>query len=159
MQPMQAQSQFLDIYRSMARATNDSIAASLQSAERLHQKQLDVVRSALEQSTSAAKQLADARSVDELVSTQTRILGGQLAQSVEIWRSMFRAFGDAQITLMAQMQNQVGQATESMRQAYDITKRAADDAARVVASQVTSVNTASRESASERRPEPQRKSA
>jgi len=154
---MQVQPQFLDIYRSMARATNDSIAASLQSAERIHQKGLDAVRSALEQSTSAAKQLADARRVDELMSMQTRILGGQLAQGMEIWRSMFRAFGDAQVTFMAQMQNQVGQAAENMRQAYDLTKRAADDAARVVASQVTAVNTGAREGV--QAPERQRKSA
>lgn len=138
---MQGQSHFLDIYRSMARATNDSITASLQSTERIHQKQLEVVRSALEQSSKAARQLTDVHDVDELVSAQSQIIGAQVAQSIELWRSMFRAFGDVQMTLMSQMQHQVGQATETVKQAYDLTKRATEDATRVAASQVTAAST------------------
>jgi hypothetical protein len=148
---MQGQSHFLDIYRSMARASNESITASLQSTERIHQKQLDVVRSALEQSSKAARQLADVHDLDELVSVQSQIIGAQVAQSIDLWRNLFRAVGDAQMTLMSQVQHQVGQATETVRQAYDLTKRATDDATRMVASQVRPAEQA--------QPQPQRKSA
>lgn len=153
---MQGQSHFLDIYRSMARATNDSITSSLQSTERIHQKQLEVVRSALEQSAKAARQLADVRDVDELVSAQSQIIGAQVAHSMELWRTVLRAAGDIQMTLMSQMQHQMGQATETVRQAYDLTKRATEDATRVVASQVTAANApVAREAGGQ----PQRKSA
>jgi hypothetical protein len=103
--------------------------------------------------------------VDELVSAQSQIIGAQVAQSIELWRSMFRAFGDVQMTLMSQMQHQVGQATETVKQAYDLTKRATEDATRVAASQVTAASTgfAREASGQERRPQeqaqPQRKSA
>jgi hypothetical protein len=52
---------------------------------------------------------------------------------------MFRAVGDTQMTMWSQMQSQFGQTTEMMRQAYDLTKRATDDATRMAASQVTSI--------------------
>lgn len=142
---MQSQSHFLDIYRSMARVANDSMLAQLQSAERIHQKQLDAVRSALEQSSRSAKQLTDVQNVDDLLSTHSQIIGAQVAQTMELWRTVFRAMGDAQITMLSQMQSQMGQATETVRQAYDLTKKATDDATRMVASQVSAANFGARE--------------
>jgi hypothetical protein len=154
---MQGQSHFLDIYRSMARATNDSITASLQSTERIHQKQLEVVRSALEHSSKASRQLAEVHDVDELLAAQSQIIGAQVAQSMELWRSLFRAAGDMQMSMMSQMQHQVGQAAETVRQAYDLTKRATEDVTRVAASQVSAATTSmARETAPQ---QPQRKSA
>jgi hypothetical protein len=166
---MQSQSHFVDIYRSMARVSNDSFTASLQTTERIHQKQLEMVRSALEQSTRAAKQLGEVQSVDELFAAQSQLFGTQMAHTMEMWRSLFRAMSDTQLAWMSQIQNQVGQATEGMRQAYDLTKRATEDATRTVVSQVGAANTngGSRESgaivtptgAHERKPDAHRKSA
>lgn len=132
----QPQSPFLDIYRSMARAANDALTASLQSTERVHQKQLEIVRSALEQNTRAARQLTEVKSVDELVSAQSEFLGRQFAQSLELWRTSYGALGEAHTTWLAQLQSQVGQANEAVRQGYDLTRKAGEDAARSVASQV-----------------------
>ena len=136
----QTQSHFLDIYRSMARAANDALTASLQSTERIHQKQLEIVRSALEQNTRAARQLTEVKSVDELVSTQSEMLGTQFAQTLELWRSSYRAIGEAHTTWLSQMQTHVGQATEAVRQSYDLTKKATEDATRTVASHVTAAS-------------------
>ena len=133
MQVQQAQSQFLDMYRSIARRANDSMRATLESGERLHQQQLEAVRAALEQSNQAARQLGDVRSVDELFSAQSRLAGSQVAHAMEIWRGMWRAFGDTQITFWSQLHSQFGQGTEIMRQAYDLTQRATD--ARIILNQ------------------------
>jgi len=96
-------------------------------------------RAALEHSNNAARQFGDVQSVDELLSAQSRLVGSQVAHFMEIWRGMFRAMGDTQMTLWSQMQSQFGQNTELMRQAYDLTKRATEDATRMAASQVTSI--------------------
>jgi hypothetical protein len=154
----QTQTQFLDIYRTMARATADSAKAALQTSERIHQQQLQLVRSALEQNTRAASQLAEARTLDEVLAAQSQFTGLQVAQAMEIWRAMLRHVGDSQMTFLSQMQNQAGQATDTVRQAYDLTARATEDAARTAASQVTAANTPN---AGERRPQEQqhRKSA
>jgi hypothetical protein len=155
----QTQTQFLDIYRTMARATADSAKAALQTSERIHQQQLQLVRTALEQNTRAASQLAEARTLDEVLAAQSQFAGLQVAQAMEIWRAMLRHVGDSQMTFLSQMQNQAGQATDTVRQAYDLTARATEDAARTAASQVTAA--ANTSSAGERRPQEQqhRKSA
>jgi hypothetical protein len=161
---MQTQSQFVDIYRSMARAGTESAKAALQNTERLHQQQLQIVRSALEHNMKAANQLAEVRSMDELFSMQSQLIGTQVAQGLEMWRTMLRLFGDGQMTWLSQMQTQVGQATDTVRQAYDLTARATEDATRSAVSHVSGVANAAREAstqAQERRPQEQqhRKSA
>jgi len=136
---VQGQSQFLDMYRSVARRANDSFRATLETTERLHQQQLEAVRGALEQSSNATRQLAEVQSLDELLSAQSRLVGTQVAHFMETWRGMFRAISDTQMTMLSQMQTQFGQSTDLMRQAYDLTKRATEDATRMATSQVTSI--------------------
>ncbi|MGQ0653058.1 MAG: phasin family protein [Betaproteobacteria bacterium] len=125
---MQNQSQFVDIYRSMARVAAESAKAGLQNIERLHTQQLQVVRGALEQNMRTASQLAEARSVDEVLSVHSQIVGAQIAQAIDVWRTLWRLAGDSQMTFMSQMQTQVGQATDTVRQAYDLTPRAGEAA-------------------------------
>ena len=91
---MQNQTQFVDFYRSMARAAADSSKAFLQSTERLHQQQLQIVRGALEQNMKATAQLAEVKSMDELLAVQSQLIGAQVAQVTEAWRSMFRLAGE-----------------------------------------------------------------
>ena len=146
---MQTQTQFLDIYRTMARATADSAKATLQTTERLHQQQLQLVRTALEQNTRAAAQLSEARTLDEVLAAQSQLAGLQMAQAMEAWRAMLRHFGDSQVTFLSQLQSHAGQATDTVRQAYDFTANA------------TTTATANAANAAERRPQEQqnRKSA
>lgn len=159
---MQTQPQFLDMYRSVARAAIDTMKASLQSTERFHQQQLQIVRGALEQNMKSASELSQARSIDELFSLQSQIAGAQVAQAMDVWRGMYQVLSDSQTTAMSQMQTQVSQATDTVRQAYDLTARATEDAARIAASQVTAVAaSAAREAGPQERKagEPQRKTA
>jgi len=145
---MQGQTQFLDIYRSLARAAVDTMKTSLQSTERFHQQQLEMVRGALEQNAKSVQQLSELRNFDDLLALQSQIAGAQVAQTMDLWRTMLRAASDTQVTAMSQMQTQVSQATDTVRQAYDITARATEDATRIAASQVTAVG----REAQERRP-------
>lgn len=153
---MQAQPQFLDMYRSVARAAIDTMKASLQSTERFHQQQLQIVRGALEQNIKSASELSQARSIDELLSLQSQIAGAQVAQAMDVWRGMYRILSDSQMTAMSQMQTQVSQASDTVRSAYDLTARATEDAARIAASQVTAVASSAERKAAEPQ---QRKSA
>ena len=121
---MQTQAQFLDIYRTMARAAADSTKAALQTTERLHQQQLQLVKTALEQNTRAAAQLSEARTLDEVLAAQSQFTGLQVAHAMEAWRAMFRHFGDSQVTFLSQLQSQAGQATDTVRQAYDFSAAA-----------------------------------
>lgn len=149
---MQGQTQFLDIYRSLARAAVDTMKTSLQSTERFHQQQLEMVRGALEQNAKSVQQLSELRNFDDLLALQSRIAGAQVAQTMDLWRTMLRAASDSQVTAMSQMQTQVSQATDTVRQAYDLTARATEDATRIAASQVTAVGSAASREAQERRP-------
>jgi hypothetical protein len=149
---MQGQTQFLDIYRSVARATVDTMKTSLQSTERFHQQQLEMVRGALEQNAKSVQQLSELRNFDDLLALQSQIAGAQVAQAMDMWRTMLRAASDSQVTAMSQMQTQVSQATDTVRQAYDLTARATEDATRIAASQVTAVGSAAQREAQERRP-------
>ena len=142
---MQNQSQFVDIYRSMARAAAESSKTVLQNTERLHQQQLQIVRDALERNMKAAAQLAEVKSIDELLAVQSQLIGAQFAHGMETWRAMVRVAGESQATLMAQMQTQ------------------AADAASSVASFANAANAGARDHQPqiqvERRPESHRKSA
>jgi hypothetical protein len=71
------------------------------------------------------------------------------SMTIELWRASYRAVGEAQVAFMAQVQDQVGQATETVRQTYDLTRKATDDAARI-ASQVSEAVTHAGENAFER---------
>jgi len=153
---MQGQTQFLDIYRSLARAAVDTMKTSLQSTERFHQQQLEMVRGALEQNAKSVQQLSELRNFDDLLALQSQIAGAQVAQTMDLWRTMLRAASDTQVTAMSQMQTQVSQATDTVRQAYDLTARATEDATRIAASQVTAVGAAAHREAQERRPEQER---
>lgn len=159
---MEAQPQFLDLYRSFTRAAIDTMKASLQSTERFHQQQLQIVHGALEQNMKSASELSQARSIDELLSLQSQIAGAQVAQALDVWRGMYRALSDSQITAMSQMQTQVSQASDTVRQAYDLTNKATEDAARLAASSISAVSaSAAREAGQQERKagEPQRKTA
>jgi phasin family protein len=96
-QAMQQQaSQFLDFYRTGLRTASDMMKASLESAERMQQQQFQAVRTALEENVKSVNQLADARSLEELVSVQTRMAGAQMETMMNLWSGMWRLAGDSQ---------------------------------------------------------------
>ena len=86
----QPQAEFLDLYRAGLKTTADLMKASLQNAERLQNQQLSAIRSALDQQSRAANDLSQARSLDELLSLQTRLAGSQFERAVGFWSELYQ---------------------------------------------------------------------
>ena len=86
----QPQAEFLDLYRAGLKTAADMMKASLQNAERLQNQQLVAIRSALDQQSRAINDLGQARSMDELLSLQTRIAGAQFERAVGFWSELYQ---------------------------------------------------------------------
>jgi hypothetical protein len=134
---MQPQPQLLDLYRANLRSAADLMKASLQQTERLHQQQLEIVRGALQESERSTNQIAEARSLDDIVSINSRLAGVQLERITEFWSSVWRAAADSQKFMVEQMQAQLGQAKERMRQGYEFSSRTSEEATRLAATHMT----------------------
>ncbi len=86
----QPQAEFLDLYRAGLKTTADLMKASLQNAERLQNQQLSAIRTALDQQSRAVNDLSQARSLDELLSLQTRLAGSQFERAVGFWSELYQ---------------------------------------------------------------------
>src|SRR5262245_8706844 len=84
----QPQTEFVDLYRAGLKTAADLMKASLQSAERLQNQQLVIIRSALEQQTKSINDLGQARTIDELLAIQARFAGVQLERAVGYWNEL-----------------------------------------------------------------------
>lgn len=87
----QPQTEFLDLYRAGLKTAADMMKTSLQSAERLQNQQLVAIRTALEQQSRSINDLSSARSIDELLSLQTRMAGQQFERAVGFWSEMYQS--------------------------------------------------------------------
>lgn len=126
------QTYFLELYRSGMRATSDIMRASLEGAQRMQTEQAEAVRSALDENAKAARELSDVKSLDEMMSVQTRVLGSQLQRAAEVWSRLWRTAGESQMAMIGQVQNQVGQMGDAARQTYNAQVGNAANAARDV---------------------------
>jgi hypothetical protein len=130
------QAQFLDLYRASIKTATEMMKTSLEQTERFQQQQLQMVRSALEESSRSSSQAAEIKSLDDVVAMNSKLAGAQLERVTEFWSNWWRIAGDAQKQMIEQMQSQLGQAKERVREGYAFTARASEDAARLAASQV-----------------------
>jgi hypothetical protein len=109
------QTQFFEIYCAGLKSAADVVTATLESARRVQQQQLDALQSAIEEQTRSVRELAEVRSVDELMALQTRLAGSQLERTIDFWSRLWRAAGDNQLAIMGQAQAQLGQVREGMQ--------------------------------------------
>jgi phasin family protein len=119
------QTQFFEIYRAGLKSAADMMTATLESARRLQQQQLDTLQSAIDDQTKSVRELADVRTVDELMALQTRLAGSQMERTMDLWSRLWRAAGDNQLAMIGQAQSQLGQVREGLR---DVTREAAQQA-------------------------------
>ena len=152
------QTQLIDLYRAGMKTAADMMKASLEQTERLQQRQLDLVRSALEDTTRSTSQLSELKSLDDMMAMNSKVAGAQLERVTEFWSSWWRLAGEAQKSMIDQMQSQLGQARERVREGYSVTARASEEAARLAASQVAGTANQLREAGQEAK-HAQRKSA
>jgi PAB1-binding protein PBP1 len=141
------QNQFVDLYRNGIKTTAEVMRASMENAVRLQQRQLDIARSVLDESTKSAEQLSEAKNMEDLVSLQSRLAGTQMERMAEFWSSMWVAATENQKSLIEQVQSQMGQAKDRVRETYAFTTRTSEEAARVAAAQVSRASSSVRESA------------
>src|SRR4026207_1787253 len=87
----QPQAEFLDLYRAGLKTAADVMKASLQNAEKLQNQQLVAIRSALDQQARSINDLSQARSIDELLSLQTRMAGQQFERAVGFWSELYQS--------------------------------------------------------------------
>jgi phasin family protein len=154
---IQPQTQVLDLYRASMKTAADITKASLENAEKLQNRQLQIVRNALEENAKSASELSQVKSLDEMMALQTRLAGAQFERVIDFWSGLWRTAGDSQMAMIGQLQTQVEQMRERFRETYDLTAKTTESAARIAASQVQSM---AERQGGERRPEqPQRKSA
>ncbi len=98
------------------------------------------------------------KSLDDIVALNSKLAGTQLERMTEFWSNWWRVAGDAQKSMIDQMQSQIGQAKERVREGYSFTARTSEEAARLAASQVSGAAGQIREAGQETKHQ-QRKSA
>lgn len=151
------QAQFLDLYRASLKTATEFMKTSLEQTERFQQQQLQVVKSALEESSRSGNQASEVKSLDDIVALNSKLAGNQLERVAEFWSNWWRVAGDAQKSMIDQMQSQLGQAKERVREGYSFTARTSEEAARLAASQMAGAASQIREA--EQQAKHQRKSA
>ena len=130
----QQQTYFVELYRAGMRTASDIMKASLENVQKLHTQQIEAVRGALDENARSARELSDVKSLDELLALQTRMAGAQLERATDFWGRLWRAAGDSQVAIMGQMQNQVGELSDRVRETYQFTARNAENTARTLES-------------------------
>ena len=114
----QQHTQFLDIYRAGMKTAAEVMKSSFENVERVQNRQLQLMRSALEENAKSADELAAAKSLDELVSLQTRLAASQMERTIELWSGLWRS------------------TAEGLRDTYN---RTTESAARIASNQVQAV--------------------
>jgi len=110
----QPQADLFDIYRAGLKTAADLVKASLESAERLQNQQLVAIRSVIDQQSKSATELSRAKTLDELLAVQTRIVGQQFESAVTLWSDLVQAAGENQRVAIGRMQDQLAQARDLM---------------------------------------------
>ena len=125
----QPQADLFDLYRAGLKSAADLVKASLESAERLQNQQLAAIRSVIDQQSKSANELSRAKTMDELLAVQTRIVGQQFERAASLWSDFCQAAGENQRVAIGRMQESLVQARDWMNTAtLPLVARAADEA-------------------------------
>ncbi len=103
---IQPQAELFDLYRAGLKTAADMMKSSLESAERLQNQQLVALRGAIEHQAKSVTELATAKTLDELITVQSRIAGAQIEQAMSLWSGFFQAAGETQRAAIGRIQDQ-----------------------------------------------------
>ncbi len=124
----QPQADLFDLYRAGLKSAADLMKASLESAERLQNQQLVAIRSVIDQQSKSATELSRAKTLDELVAVQTRMVGQQFEHAATLWSDFCQAAGENQRVAIGRMQESLAQARDWMNTAaLPLVARAAEE--------------------------------
>ena len=121
----QPQAEMLDLYRAGLKTAADLLKTSLENAERLQNQQLVAIRTAIVEQSKTASELGSARTLDELLTAQSRLAGAQIERALGYWSEIFQVAGQNQMAAIGQMQQQMTRMSESLAQAVTATSAAA----------------------------------
>ncbi|TMG76221.1 MAG: phasin family protein [Betaproteobacteria bacterium] len=124
----QQQTYFLELYRAGLRAASDIAKASIENAQRLHAQQVDALRQALDTNGDSARRLSEASSLTDLLALQVKLAGMQTEQAAEFWTRAWRTAGETQVAMLGQVNSQVGQLSDRMRETYSAATRVVENA-------------------------------
>lgn len=127
------QAQFFDLYRTGMKTAAEFAKTSLENTVRLQQKQLDMVRYILDESSRSTDRLGQARSIEDLVGMQSQLAGTQLQRLAEFWTSAWQIAAENQKAVIEQWQSQMGRTGEAMRESA----RGAEDMAQMASQQIS----------------------
>lgn len=116
---MQAQPDFLDIYRSMTGAAAEIFKVALRNTGHLSEQQLQWARVALEQNDRFLNRLREVSDINDLFLAQSQFASSQLSQGIEAWWRSFRILQDSQLAAMSRVETEVGQITQKARGTFD----------------------------------------
>ncbi|HET9352183.1 MAG TPA: phasin family protein [Burkholderiales bacterium] len=125
----QQQTYFLDLYRAGIRTATDVAKATLESAQRLQTQQAEVLRQAIDDNTRSARQLSEANSLADVMAVQVKLAGAQAERTADFWTRAWRTASETQVAMLGQVQNQVGQLSERVRESVSLAARAGENAA------------------------------
>jgi phasin family protein len=113
----QPQAEMLDLYRAGLKTAADLFKTSLENAERLQNQQLVAIRTAIVEQARSATELGSARTLDELLSAQSRLAGSQIERALGFWSELCQVAGQNQMAAIGQMQQQMSRMSETLAQA------------------------------------------
>jgi phasin family protein len=123
----QPQAELFDLYRAGLKTAADLMKTSLESAERLQNQQLVAIRSAIDQQSKSVSELSRAKTLDELLTLQSRMAGAQFERAMTLWSDLFQAAGENQRSWL--------------NETYALTTRATEEAAKLAAAATTIAGT------------------
>ena len=112
------QAEFLDLYKAGLKTAGDLMKASLQTAERLQNQQLVVIRTALDQQSNSVSELSQVRSLDELISVQGKLWGELYQTQIAQAQSWFNELNSAQGAATAAAATAIRQASPRQQEQH-----------------------------------------
>lgn len=111
----QQQTYLLELYRAGLRTASDIARASLETTQRMNAQNMDALREALEDNVRTARELGEARSLDQLLALQTRIATEQAQRAADTWSRLWRTASETQVAMIGQVQTFTGSAANVER--------------------------------------------
>ena len=116
----QPQAEMFDLYRTNLKTATDLFKTSLESAERLQNQQLVAIRTTIDKQARSASELTSARTLDELLSAQSRLAGAQMERALGYWSELCQVAGQNQMAAIGQVQQQMSRIGETLAQAATV---------------------------------------
>ena len=113
------QEQFFDAYRVGLESLVKLAGTMLGEAERLRTRQLEAIRTAMDEHAELSKGIATAATLNDLVATQARFANQQFEIAVGFWSRQFEAASHGQREALRRIEEQAAQMNEGLGKLLD----------------------------------------